>query len=113
MSATPDALFVLQDEVQRLIDKVLVLEEKVQFLQPDEDSRKAYVLAIEGQAKHIKALEAGACRFHCRTAKENWCAGYVAALNQCEPGSLTPDMTYGEEAEDEWKRLKASSNKDD
>ena len=48
MSIRPEAIQQLQDEVQRLIDRV------------DE-------------------LKAGACRFHCRTAKENWIEGYLHA----------------------------------
>ena len=47
------------------------------------------------------------CRLNCRTEKENWTAGYVRALETCEPGSRMPDSTPQEEADHEWKRQQA------
>jgi len=62
-----EAIQQLQDEVQKLIDRV-------------------------------KELEAGVCRFNCRTAKENWVAGYKTAAGR--------PLTFADQAEaqyDSWK----------
>ncbi len=52
--------------------------------------------------KEIAVLKDGACRFHCRTAKENWIDGYETALRVDDPSLSGPGLR--KEAENEWKR---------
>ena len=52
----------------------------------------------------IDELEQGACRFNCRTAKENWIAGWEEGVGSIDFGG-DPEYATGEEAYNEWKRL--------
>ncbi len=53
------------------------------------------------------ALDNGRCRHNCRTAKDNWCAGWHHRNDQFP----TPDTA--EKAHDEWKRQQAQAAKND
>lgn len=82
MSIRPEAIQQLQCEVQKLID-------------------------INTQIKaRIVALEEGACRFHCRTAKENWIAGLKSTY-----GGLLLCEEEIEEKWREWKRRQTESTR--
>jgi len=48
--------------------------------------------------QRVKELEAGACRFHCQTAKENWVAGYKTAAGRPLTFANQAEMQY-----DSWK----------
>lgn len=52
--------------------------------------------------------DSGRCRFNCRTAKENWMDGYVAALMH-ETSFSGGLYKLAEVAYDEWKRRQAST----
>jgi len=52
----------------------------------------------------IEELEAGVCRFNCRTAKQSWIEGYVAAWRLIDPDDHEDDLRLeAEEQYDEWK----------
>ena len=62
---------------------------------------------LAARNKRVDELEQGCCRFNCRTAKDNWCDGFVTAL--CY-GKDSPDQDY-ERAKDEWKRKQETPSK--
>jgi hypothetical protein len=60
-------------------------------------SSKVYAAMVRLE-REVEELKAGACRFNCRTAKDNWIDGFNWAL-----GAYTPDS-----AEAEYERYKES-----
>ncbi len=56
--------------------------------------------------QHCDKFRAQTCRFNCRTAKENWMDGYVAALMH-ETSFSGGLYKLAEVAYDEWKRRQA------
>ena len=55
--------------------------------------------------EEVDSLKAGVCRFHCRTAKENWCAGYREACGRGLHFANEAEMNYNE-----WKRQQTASD---
>ncbi len=59
---------------------------------------------IETQAEEIRILRAGECRFHCRTAKDNFIAGFTTGRFDLNAKN---NLRKAEEAYDEWKRQRS------
>jgi hypothetical protein len=62
---------------------------------------------LEAKDKRIAELEAGSCRFNCRTAKENQEAGWLAARQLDESGDQiyqSFEEYWTTEGRHEWKR---------
>lgn len=58
---------------------------------------------IKGLCKQLADLEAGACRFNCRTAKENWIEGWRCGAPQWK------SQKDAEEAYNEYKQKQGKS----
>ena len=63
---------------------------------------KEYTKQLETR---VKELEQGECRFHCRTAKQNWIAGWMWGYEFAFSTSVSRRNDLAKEAYDEWKRL--------
>ncbi len=62
---------------------------------------------IRALEREVQELKEGACRYNCRTAKESWVAGFLAANKHTE-------WEFGSEfikkvANDEWKKRQKSN----
>ena len=89
------------------------VEEKIATMQAYMDNKDS---TIKGLCTHIREFEAeiatlkeGVCRFHCRTAKDNWIAGYL----YCVSLAGSPGPEYAERNYNEWKRQQETSAKSD
>lgn len=56
---------------------------------------------IDDLEQQIAKLKEGACRYNCRTAKENWKQGYIECQHNRARGKADLDA---QEAYNEWKR---------
>ena len=54
---------------------------------------------VQNLIDKVSVLEAGACRFNCRTARQNWTAGFNEACSNNNYRVCDADEVY-----DEWKR---------